>query len=154
MRKVDTPLDAAGADDADDADRGSVTAWLLGTVVALLVLAGLVLDGGTALAARGRAADSAAQAARAGADALDQSSLRSTSPSGFTANPAQARAAANRVLAAAGVSGEVQISGAQVTVTARATDRTAVLTLIGIDEVGGEASATAIPLHGMTTGAP
>ena len=151
MREVDTPLDAAGA---DDPERGSVTAWLLGTVVALLVLAGLVLDGGTALAARGRAADAAAQAARAGADALDQSSLRSASPSGFTANPAQAGAAANRVLATAGVSGEVQVSGAQVTVTARATDRTAVLTLIGIDEVGGEASSTAIPLHGMNTGAP
>ena len=143
-----------GTDASDDGDRGSVTPWMLGTVVALLVLSGLVLDGGTALAARGRAADTAAQAARAGADALDQSSLRSASPAGFTANPAQARAAASRVLDAAGLTGDVQVSGASVTVTARATERTAVLSIIGIDEVGGEASATAVPLHGMTTGAP
>lgn len=151
MNPVETPGDA---DPTDDPDRGSVTPWLLGTVVALLVLTGLVIDGGTALAARGRAADAAAQAARAGADALDQSSLRSASPSGFTANPAQARAAAARVLAVAGLTGDVQISGAQVTVTARASERTTVLTLIGIEEVGGEASATALPLHGMNTGAP
>lgn len=135
-------------------DRGSVSAWLLGTVVALLVLAGLVLDGGSALAARGRAADTAAQAARAGADALDQASLRSSTPAGFTANPAAARAAADRVLTAAGVTGRVEVTGSTVTVTARAAAPAVILTIVGIGEVGGQATATAIPLHGTTTGAP
>ena len=46
------------------------------SAVALFALAGLVLDGGAALAAHGRAADVAQQAARAGADALDETSLR------------------------------------------------------------------------------
>ena len=150
---VESPVAARPAAEPD-ADRGSVTAWLLGTVAALLLLAGLVLDGGAALAARGRAADTAAQAARAGADALDQSSLRSSTPAGFTANPAAARAAADRVLAAAGLTGRVQVTGSAVTVTARAGEPAVMLTMVGIGEVGGQASVTAVPLHGTTTGAP
>src|SRR5690348_2747430 len=81
-----------------DEDRGSITAYLLIMTVALVVLAGLVLDGGAALAAHGRAADTAQQAARAGADALDEQSLRTTTPGGLTTNPGAARAAAARVL--------------------------------------------------------
>ena len=111
-----------------DEDRGSITAYLLIMTVALVVLAGLVLDGGAALTAHGRAADTAQQAARAGADALDDQSLRATTPSGLTTNPAAARAAAARVLAAADD--------------------------VGITQVGGTATATAMPLHGTTTGAP
>lgn len=147
-------MTGSAVDDEGGIDRGSVTAWLLGTMVGLIVLAGLVLDGGAALAARGKAADTAAQAARAGADALDQASLRSATPAGFTANPAAARAAAGRVLAAAGVTGEITVSGSAVTVTARASQPAVILTIVGIGEVGGQASATAIPLHGTTTGAP
>ena len=44
--------------------------------VALLAVAGLVIDGGYALGAKREAMNSAEQAARAGADALDQGSLR------------------------------------------------------------------------------
>jgi hypothetical protein len=94
-----------------DRDRGSVTAYLLIMTVALVMLAGLVLDGGASLAAQGRAADSAEEAARAGADALEEQSLRATRP-------------------------------------------TAILAIVGITQVGGTATATAIPLHGTTTGAP
>ena len=137
-----------------DGDRGSITAYLLITTVALFALAGLVLDGGAALAAHGRAADTAQQAARAGADALDETSLRSPTPGALTANPAAAEAAAGRVLAAAGVSGEVTVTGGSVTVTARASKPAAILTIVGIGEVGGTASATAIALHGTITGAP
>src|SRR6476659_5188316 len=81
-----------------DRDRGSVTAYLLIMTVALVVLAGLVLDGGAALAAHGRAADTAQQAARAGADALDEQSIRTSTPGGLTANAGAARRAAAAVL--------------------------------------------------------
>lgn len=138
----------------DDNDRGSVTAYLLITMVAIFALAGLVLDGGAALAAHGRAADVAQQAARAGADALDVTSLRSPTPAGLTANPAAARTAAGQVLAAAGVTGDVAVNGRSVTVTARVTKPAAILSIVGIGEVGGTATATAVPLHGTTTGAP
>ena len=138
----------------DDADRGSIAAYLVIIVVALFALAGLVLDGGAALAAHGRAADTAQQAARAGADALDEASLRTATPAGLAANPAAARAAAARVLRAADVTGDITIAGAAVTVTARATKPAVILPIVGINQVGGTATATAIPLHGTTTGAP
>ena len=137
-----------------DPDRGSITAYLLIMTVALVVLAGLVLDGGAALTAHGTAADTAQQAARAGADALDEQSLRASAPAGLTTNPAAAREAAAAVLAAADVTGDVTVTGSTVTVTARATKPTAILAIVGIDQVGGAATATAIPLHGTTTGAP
>ena len=136
-----------------DPDRGSITAYLLIMTVAFVVLAGLVLDGGAALTAHGTAADTAQQAARAGADALDEQSLRASAPAGLTANPAAAAAAA-AVLAAADVTGDITVTGSTVTVTARATTPTAILAVVGIDQVGGTATATAIPLHGTTTGAP
>jgi len=151
LRRVTVPQPA---DPRGDGDRGSMTAYLLITTVAIFALAGLVLDGGAALAAHGRAADVAQQAARAGVDALDERSLRSATPAGLTANPAAARAAAGEVLAAAGVSGDVSVNGGSVTVTARATQPSAILGIVGISEVGGAASATVIPLHGTTTGAP
>ena len=138
----------------EEDDRGSITAYLLITTVAIFALAGLVLDGGAALAAHGRAADVAQQAARAGADALDETSLRSATPAGLTANPAAARTAAGEVLAAAGVTGDVAVNGGSVTVTARVTKPAAILGIVGISEVGGTAMATARPLHGTTTGAP
>jgi len=138
----------------EEDDRGSITAYLLITTVAIFALAGLVLDGGAALAAHGRAADVAQQAARAGADALDETSLRSATPAGLTANPAAARTAAGGVLAAAGVTGDVAVNGGSVTVTARVTKPAAILSIVGISEVGGTATATARPLHGTTTGAP
>ena len=137
-----------------DNDRGSITAYLLITTVAIFALAGLVLDGGAALAAHGRAADVAQQAARAGADALDVTSLRSPTPAGLTADPAADRTAAGEVLAAAGVTGDVAVNGRSVTVTARVTKPAAILSIVGIGEVGGTATATAVPLHGTTTGAP
>ena len=137
-----------------DPDRGSITAYLLIMTVALVVLAGLVLDGGAALTAHGTAADTAQQAARAGADALDEQSLRAGTPAGLTTNPAAAREAAVAVLAAADVTGDITVTGTAVTVTARATTPTAILAIVGINQVGGTATATAIPLHGTTTGAP
>jgi len=137
-----------------DPDRGSITAYLLIMTVALVVLAGLVLDGGAALTAHGTAADTAQQAARAGADTLDEQSLRASAPAGLTTNPAAAREAAAAVLAAADVTGDITVTATAVTVTARATTPTAILAIVGIDQVGGTATATAIPLHGTTTGAP
>lgn len=57
------------------------------------------------------------------------------------------------MLSAADVQGTVTVTGSQVTVTAHAAKPTAILAIVGIDEVGGSATATAIPLHGTTTGA-
>lgn len=134
-----------------DPDRGSaVVAYLLVMVVVLFAFAGLVFDGGAALTARGLAADTAQQAARAGADALDTGSLRA---GGLRADPAAAAAAAQAVLSAAGVVGQVEVTGSQVTVSAQVSRPTAILSMIGVGEVRGSATYSAFSLHGTTTGA-
>ena len=120
-------------------------------VVGLLAMAGLVVDGGTALSARGRAADVAQQAARAGADALDPNAVRHGRPDRLVLNPAAAAAAANRVLVAGAVHGTVSVSGQSVTVRATVQKHTAVLSAVGVTTVQGTASATATILYGGTT---
>jgi Flp pilus assembly protein TadG len=135
-----------------DRDRGSAALWLAIVMVALLAMAGLVLDGGTALAARGQAADVAQAAARAGADALAPDAVfGGGGAASLTATESAADTAAQHVLAAAGLTGEVTVTAQSVTVTAHAIRHTAILSAIGIDEVHGSASATAFTLLGTTT---
>ncbi len=59
-------------------DRGTVALFTAIFAVFVLVLAGLLVDGGLAIHARQRAADIAEQAARAAADDIDVPYLRST----------------------------------------------------------------------------
>jgi Flp pilus assembly protein TadG len=134
----------------EDGDRGSIGLLLALLMVGLMAMAGLVVDGGAALAARGRAADVAQQAARAGADALLPASLRTSSPDRLQVDPAAARAAAEQVLDAGGVTGQVTIHGDTVTVHAHVTRRTAILSAVGINAVTGSATATATVLFGGT----
>ena len=135
----------------EDGERGAVAVVIPILTLGMLAMAGLVVDGGAALAARGRAADVAQQAARAGADALAPASLRRGDPAGLTVNPAAAVLAADQVLQVGAVGGQVSISGDTVTVTAEITRRTSILSAIGVDTVTGHASATAPVLYGGTT---
>jgi Flp pilus assembly protein TadG len=133
-------------------DTGSAALFMSLLTVALLALAGLVIDGGAAIAARERAADLAEQAARAGADALVPASLRGPSPTGLQVDPAAARAAADRVLSLGGATGELAIDGLDVTVTAHVPRRAVILSAVGVNDLTGTATATATVLHGTTTG--
>jgi Flp pilus assembly protein TadG len=136
-------------------DAGSVALYLALYMLALMVLAGLVIDGGAAIAARARAADLAEQAARAGADALVPASLRGLSPAEMRIDPAGAQAAADRVLGLGGATGVVSVAGLDVSVTAHVPRRAAVLSAVGIDDLTGTATATATVLYGTaTTGGP
>ena len=135
----------------EDVQSGAVAVVIPILTVGLLAMAGLVIDGGAALAARGRAADVAQQAARAGADALAPGSLRRGDPAELAVNPAAAVLAANQVLQFGAVTGQVSVSGDTVTVTARITRRTSILSAVGVDTVSGHATATAAVLHGGTT---
>ncbi len=133
-----------------DPERGAVAVVIPILTVGMLAMAGLVVDGGAALAARGRAADVAQQAARAGADALAPASLRRGDPAGLAVNPAAAVLAADQVLQVGAVGGQVSVSGDTVTVAAQVTRRTSILSAIGVDTVTGHASATATVLYGGT----
>jgi Flp pilus assembly protein TadG len=133
------------------AEAGFVSLYVVVITIGLLAVAGLVIDGGNALAAREQAADVAQQAARAGADALSPDSLRG-SPTGLTSSPALAQAAANAILDTARVTGTVSVSGHNVTVTVVVHQATTILSAFGVGSIEGRATSTATALHGTTTG--
>lgn len=135
---------------ADPPDRGSISLYFAIVTLAALVLAGLVLDGGAALATRERAADLATQAARAGATALTPGSLRGL-PAGLRADPAAATQAADAVLSDGGATGAVTVAGATVTVTAHVPRRTVILSAVGLGDISQSASATATAVVGTAT---
>ncbi|MHB1510564.1 MAG: pilus assembly protein TadG-related protein [Acidimicrobiales bacterium] len=124
-------------------EAGMVTAFVVIFTLALLVMAGLVLDGGLALAAKVQAIDAAQAAARAGAQAIDIPTYRATGT--ITLDPGQAVADADAFLAAAGEHGTVTVAGETVDVTVTITQPTQILSVVGVDQltVTGAGSATA-----------
>jgi hypothetical protein len=124
-------------------ESGMVTAFVVVFTLALVVMAGLVLDGGLALSAKVQAIDDAQAAARAGAQAIDIPLYRSTGQ--ITLDPAQATTDAQQYLAGAGEAGTVAVNGEQVTVTVTISQPTQILSLAGIDHltVSGSGTATA-----------
>ncbi|MCF6468036.1 hypothetical protein FAF44_06415 [Nonomuraea sp. MG754425] len=115
--------------------------------VVVFLLAGLLVDGGSAINARLRAADVAEQAARAGADELDVDHLRETGEARLLGE-AQVCSRADEIVAAQGddvASGECAVGQgqAQVTVTVSVRWEAFFLSAIGFSgsEMTGEASA-------------
>src|SRR5437016_7848352 len=96
-------------------DNGTVTAFVVCFTVALIAVAGLVVDGGSILAARRHAFEDADAAARAGAQAIDEAALRSGQP--VTLNPDRARELAQAQLDASGEIGTIELTGDSVQVT-------------------------------------
>jgi hypothetical protein len=90
-------------------ERGSVTAFVVIMTSALLAMAGLVIDGGYALAAHRRAFNEAEAAARAGAQAVDLDTLRATGDVVLDAGEAERHAL--EYLAALDRSGSVVVDG-------------------------------------------
>lgn len=125
-------------------ERGSAAAFVVGMAVTLLVVAGLVVDGGGALNARMTLADDVEAAAVAGAQATDE--LRLRGPDGdLVIDPDLARERVHAVLAGRGYGGIVVRFSADyksVTVTAHDTVPTLMLNLIGINDFDIEATAT------------
>lgn len=122
---------------------GMVTAFVVIFTFALLLLAGLVIDGGLALAARVQAIDEAQAAARAGAQAINLPLFHSTGQ--IVLDPSEATADAKRYLAAAGHSGTVVVTGNEVIVAVTISHPTQILSIAGINQlsVSGTGSATA-----------
>ncbi len=129
-------------------DEGSLTIYVTLLAVALLALIGLVVDGGTALAATRTATDVADQAARAGAGAVDPGDLHDGQ---VRLNPPAAIAAARSYLASAGMPGRVTVQANEVTVSISFEEPTTFLGIIGIDHIDVHATARAIDVHGVVT---
>jgi len=129
-------------------DRGQITAFVAVVIVGLLALAGLVVDGGRALAAKSRAIGLAAEAARAGAQQLDLATYRTTGTRQL--DPAAARAQATAYLAANNAHGETAATTQTVTVTVWLTTDTALLGLVGVTTLTATATATAAAVSSLT----
>ena len=125
-------------------DGGQVTAFVVVFTAALLLMVGLVIDGGLTLAAKVRAIDEAQSAARAGAQEIQLAIYRQSGQVTLDAN--RAVDAARSYLAGTGDPGQVSVTGDQVTVTVRVTQPMQVLGLVGIGSlrVSGTGSATAV----------
>jgi len=137
-----------------DPDRGSVTVFFAISMLGLLVLIGLVADGGAKLRAVQAAHATAAEAARAGGQEL--SLPDAAAGTAYRVDPAAAVRAAEHYLAVAGATGTVAVSGdrTRLTVTVNDTAPTAFLSLIGINELSVNASASAVLVGAITGGAP
>jgi hypothetical protein len=128
-------------------ERGQVTAFLAVFVVALLAVAGLVIDGGYTLAAKRRAMNEAEGAARAAAQAVTAGSLRQGEP---VLDSAKATLAAQNYLAKTGHTGTIAIDGQGVSVSVSFAQPMLVLGLGGVGRVTVTGHGQARPVRGLT----
>lgn len=131
------------------AEDASISAFVAVAALALIVVAGLVVDGGRILAARRQAADIAADAARAGAQQLDERRLRAGT---VALDPGAAHAAVSAHLAATPATGVARVRDGAVVVDARLPVRTLLLAVVGVDGATVRARRSARPVQGVTTG--
>lgn len=128
---------------------GSIGVFATVITLALVLVAGLVLDGGRLLAARRQVDDIAANAARAGAQALDETSLRS---GGTTVDPVAGRDAVAVYLAATPATGTARITADTVTVDARLAVPMLLLGMAGVGTTTVAARRQARAVRGVTAG--
>ncbi|UIX34302.1 MULTISPECIES: pilus assembly protein TadG-related protein [unclassified Streptomyces] len=133
-------------------ENGQVTPFVVILALAIVMFAGLVLDGGLALAAKVRAMGEAQEAARSGAQALDLAAYRDSSTVRLV--PGQARTLAQTYLATTGDTGTVTVAGDTVTVTVTAHQNTQLLGLLGLDSLTVTGTGSAHPARGITTPEP
>lgn len=131
-------------------DSGSVTLFLVISVVGLLTLVGLVVDGGAKVRAVQRADALAAEAGRAGGQAINvPAAITGEAP---TVDARAAVAAAQAYLTTNGVTGIVTVTDAGHTLEVQVTTNTETifLGLIGINSMTVHGQATVTLVRGVT----
>ncbi|WP_060954419.1 pilus assembly protein TadG-related protein [Streptomyces hygroscopicus] len=139
--KLSAPLRFGRETVATDKDRGQVTAFVIGVVAALWLFAGIVVDGGLALAGKARALDVAQEAARTGAQQLDVGRLRSADD--IRLSHGKATRSATSYVVATGDTGRATVRGDEVTVWVTHHQRAQILRVIGVRTLTVTARATA-----------
>ena len=120
-------------------ERGlSITPFVSVIFAALIMTAGLVIDGGQKVAAASRAETAAAGASRAAGNAAATQELGAGNPAG-----AAVAAARNYLAGQPGVTGSVTVSAGVVEIRTQATEPTILLSIIGIHAVTGTGRAEA-----------
>lgn len=128
-------------------DNGRVTAFVALITAACLLFAGLVLDGGLALATKIQAIGQAEEAARAGAQELDLAAYRDTGT--LRLQPAAAISAAQSYLNSVDANATVTVTGNSVNVSVTAREKTELLGLIGIHDITVSGDGHAQPNQGQ-----
>ncbi len=114
--------------------------YVVSMMLGALVIAGLAVDGSRATQGTAMAEAVAAEAARAGGQAIDPAAALQGND---VVDPAAAVAAAQSYLDAAGISGQVQVSGNLLIVDVTLSTPTVILDLIGISTLDLEGHAVA-----------
>lgn len=140
--------------DVGGTDRGSVTVFVASSVLGLMLIIGLIADGGLKVRAVQEANGLAAEAARAAGQAIDLPTVVSGSP--VRVDRQAAADAANTYLAAAGAPGAVTVSpdGRSIDVAVTLTRPTAFLSLIGITQVNVTGHGSVTLVHAVTGAQP
>ncbi|MGI5233141.1 pilus assembly protein TadG-related protein [Actinoallomurus sp. CA-142502] len=133
-------------------DRGTVALFTTIFAVFVLVLAGLLVDGGLTIHARQRAADIAEQAARAAADDIDVAYLRRTGRARILATDAPCRRARLLAKKYPEVTGPIQCdtSGGEVArVIVQIRVKFQLLSAFGFSDMTMSSAASAHPQEGI-----
>jgi Flp pilus assembly protein TadG len=126
---------------------GTVTVFVVTFMLALLVVAGLVFDGGYLLAARREAANVAESAARAGAQALDTDALRATGE--VRVDRDRAVTQAEQYLSRSGYEGSATVEDGVVVVDVTITRRLFILGIAGFSKSSVTGQGRARPVRGV-----
>lgn len=129
-------------------ERGEASPMVLVLVAAVVLVIGLVVDGGAKMTAASESSATAQQAARAGAQTLN-----ALPAAGGTAHldPGGAAAAAQDYLTQAGATGSVSVnSPTSIEVTVTSTADTVFLGVIGINSVSATRTATVDLISGQS----
>jgi hypothetical protein len=129
---------------------GTVTAFVASFTLALIAVAGLVADGGFVLAARRSAFNEADAAARAGAQAIDESAIRASGE--VRVDPVDARRRASELLEPTDHAVEVEVVGATVTARVKFEKQLTLLGILGLGPVDIEATGSARAVRGVQSG--
>jgi Flp pilus assembly protein TadG len=133
--------------DRRTADEGAITLFLAVMMVALFAAVGLVVDAGGRVHALQQAHRAAAEAARAASEQLDPPAVvGGDAPKPDTAAAARA---ARSFLRAAGVAGDVRVSGSTVHVDTHVTYEPVFLSMLGMRTMTLSGDALARPVRGI-----
>jgi hypothetical protein len=130
---------------------GTVTAFVVIFTLALILLAGLVVDGGLTLAAASKRSTKP-KPPHARRQAINLAAYRADGP--LTLDPGQARQAALDYLATTGHDGTVDVHDNQVDVTVHITQPMQILGIAGIGSLSVTGHGSARPEHGVEAAEP
>lgn len=128
-------------------DDGAATLWMVFAVSIVFAVAGLVFDGGNLISTKREAVNDAEEAARAGAQAIDVSTVLAAG--GTQLDPAAATARAQQFLATNGWAGAVTADTQSVTVTVTLHRSMTFLQTFGLGDRTISGTATVRPQTGL-----